>query len=211
MPKKIAGSTGDKKSARANLRLVEPAPKGQANVYQLKIVLKDIKPSIWRRFQVAGDIRFSDLSRVIQIVMGWQDAHLHVFQVGEKPIGVPDPEFPSSDEIINEADVRLNQVVKGEKIKFTYEYDFGDGWQHELTVEKVLAGEQGEPLPRCLAGKRNCPPEDCGGPWGYADLLKALADPGHPEHDEIMTWLDGEFDPEKFDMEELNQLLRIIR
>ncbi|MFH1035822.1 MAG: plasmid pRiA4b ORF-3 family protein [Pseudomonadota bacterium] len=195
----------------AKLRLVEPSARGEAGVYQIKISLKDVKPAIWRRFQVAGDIKFSRLHRAIQIIMGWTDSHLHEFSAGGKHIGVPDPEDPASDEIINEKLVKLNEVVKGEKAKFIYEYDFGDGWRHELVVEKLLPGEQGVRLPLCLAGKRNCPPEDCGGPWGYEDMLKAIGNPGHPEYEDLMEWLGGEFDPEEFDLQGINQALSRLR
>ncbi|MBI5522559.1 MAG: plasmid pRiA4b ORF-3 family protein [Desulfarculus sp.] len=211
MAPKPAGSSGPKKGALPKLRLVEPAPKGEAGVFQIKITLKDVKPAIWRRFQVAGDVKFFKLSRIIQMVMGWHGGHLHEFVVGGKHIGVPDPDFPALDEIINEKSLRLNEVVKDEKAKFFYEYDFGDGWRHELVVEKILPRDKELRLPRCLAGKRNGPPEDCGGPWGYMDLVKAIANPNHPEHDEITEWLGFEFDPEEFDLEGINMALSKLR
>ena len=211
MPKKSVDLAGKTRGAERKPRLVPSAPKGLPVVYQLKIVLKDVKPAIWRRFQVAGDISFARLSSIIQIVMGWQDAHLHEFSIGRLCIGVPDPdEPPLGPELTDEETVRLNEVIKDEKVKFAYDYDFGDGWRHELTVEKVLPWEKGAGPPCCLAGKRCCPPEDCGGPWGYKDLLKAIGDPAHPEHGEIMDWLGGDFDPEEFDLESINQALGVL-
>ena len=102
----------------------------------------------------------------------------------------------------------LQQVVSRVKDKLIYEYDFGDSWEHELLVEKILPLEEGKRYPVCLTGKRACPPEDCGGIWGYASLLEAIRDPEHPEHEEMVDWVGGEFDPEAFDLDEVNRELQ---
>src|SRR5690349_16792675 len=156
-------------------------------IYQLKVTLRESKPPIWRRIQSPSDISLARLHQILQVVMGWTDSHLHQFIVGGTIIGVPDPDF--GVEVKNERTVKLSQVVRGEKSKFIYEYDFGDGWQHEVLVEKVLQAEPGARYPICLTGKRACPPEDCGGIWGYDDLLEAIRNPDNPEHDELREWL----------------------
>jgi hypothetical protein len=175
-------------------------------IYQLKVTLRESKPPIWRRIQAPSDISLARLHQILQVVMGWTDSHLHQFIVGGTIIGVPDPDF--GVEVKNERTVRLSQVVRGEKSKFVYEYDFGDGWQHDILVEKVLQAEPGARYPICLAGKRACPPEDCGGVWGYDDLLEVIRNPDNPEHDEMLEWLGGDFDPEAFDVDAVNQELR---
>jgi hypothetical protein len=178
-------------------------------IYQLKVTLKDSKPSIWRRVLVPGDISLSKLHQILQIAMGWEDSHLHQFIVGGAYYGEPDPDF--RDEMKSERRVKLNQVAPHEKDRFTYEYDFGDSWEHQIVVEKILSPEPGARYPVCVAGKRACPPEDCGGVWGYESLLEAIADPNNPEHEEMLEWVGEDFDPEAFDPEQINEGLKRIR
>jgi hypothetical protein len=180
-----------------------------ANIYQLKVTIMDSKPPIWRRIQVPGDITLSKLHLIIQEAMGWTNSHLHQFIIDGKYYGEPHPDYDF--EMANERRYKLSQVAKGEKSKFRYEYDFGDNWQHQILVEKVLPPEPGVLYPRCVTGKRHCPPEDCGGIWGYAAFLEAIQNPEHSEHRETLEWVGGEFDPEAFDLEEVNQLLRKLR
>jgi hypothetical protein len=175
-------------------------------LYQLKVTLRDSKPPIWRRIQVTSDIRLSTLHRVLQVVMGWEGAHLHQFLAHGVSYGTPHPDF--GFEVKNEQQVSLQQVVSRVKDKLIYEYDFGDSWEHELLVEKILPLEEGKRYPVCLTGKRACPPEDCGGVWGYISFLEALHDPEHPEHEEMLEWIGGEFDPEAFDLDEVNVALQ---
>ena len=138
--------------------------------------------------------------------MGWAGGHLHQFIDGEDYYGPPDLEDAE-----NENRVRLNQIAPAEKARFLYEYDFGDSWEHDILVEKILPAEVGVKYPVCLKGARACPPDDCGGVWGYADLLEALKDPAHPEHKEMLEWIGGELDPEAFDLEEVNKMLQELR
>lgn len=140
--------------------------------------------------------------------MGWTDSHLHQFIVGPTYYGVPHPEFP--DNTRNERSVRLDQVA-AEGGTFLYEYDFGDGWLHEIKVEKVLPAEASVRYPRCLAGKRACPPEDCGGIPGYEHLLEVLREPRHEEYEEMREWLPEGFDPEAFGLAESKNALRRVR
>jgi hypothetical protein len=178
-------------------------------VYQLKITLRHSRPPIWRRVQVAGDVTLAHLHRIIQEAMGWTDSHLHQFIVGDTYYGVPDPDDLS--ETKNEKGVRLDQIVARPKHRFSYEYDFGDDWDHEILVEKILDPGRGARYPVCLAGARARPPEDCGGIYGYADFLAALRDPKHEQHDEMLEWIGGEFDPEEFNLKEVNAGLRRLR
>lgn len=183
-----------------------------ADIYQIKVTLRHSKPPIWRRIQVPGDINLAKLHRILQVVMGWEDYHLHQFIVGGTYFGQPHPDYEDFGlEMRDEKRVKLQQIVPGEKLKFVYEYDFGDNWQHDLRVEKVLPPEPGVRYPRCLKGKRACPPEDVGGVWGYDSFLEAIQDPDHPEHDIMLEWIGGEFDPEVFDLDEINAALRRVR
>lgn len=185
-----------------------PSKKATAKeIYQLKITLKGSQPPIWRRVQVPADITLAELHDVIQSVMGWTDSHLHAFSIGQTQYGSVDPEFGLDDAEDEEVAV-LNQVVQRPKSKFTYEYDFGDSWEHELVLEKILPPEPGARYPRCLDGARHGPPEDCGGIWGYAELLEAIQDPEHDSHEEMLEWVGGDFDPEVFDLESINRRLR---
>ncbi len=184
-------------------------PATETSIYQLKISLLGIKPPIWRRFQVPSDISLATLHQVIQEVVGWEDAHLHQFKVGKTYYGVTYPDdFDGMPETRDERKARLEALVSKPKAKFVYEYDFGDSWEHEVVLEKILPPEPGARYPVCLDGKRACPPEDCGGVWGYGDLLEVIQDPKHPEHEDMLEWLGEEFDPEKFDVEAVNKALR---
>jgi hypothetical protein len=167
-------------------------------IYQLKITLRDTKPPVWRRVQVQ-DCTLGRLHDVIQTCMGWTNSHLHAFEVGGEQYSEPDPDGMMETE--DERKVKLSQVVARGFKKFAYTYDFGDNWDHTVEVEKTLEAEPGVRYPRCVDGKRACPPEDCGGPWGYADFLKAIRDPKHPEHEDMLEWAGDGFDPEEFDVE----------
>ena len=173
-------------------------------IYQIQVTLAGIEPPIWRRFQVPGDVTLAELHDVLQAVMSWWDYHLHQFIIGETYYGVPHPDYMM--EMEDERKVRLDQVAEEGSI-FVYEYDFGDGWVHYLKVEKVLEPEPGQRYPVCLEGERATPPEDVGGIWGYEEYVEAMVDPDHPEHEEWLEWR-GEFDPEGFDVDEVNATLR---
>jgi hypothetical protein len=173
-------------------------------IYQIKVTLRDSKPPIWRRIQVPGDVTLARLHDVLQAVMGWWDYHLHQFIAGGTHFGVPHPDYMV--DMIDESTVRLREIASGGSA-FVYEYDFGDCWQHVLEVEKVVEPEPGQRYPVCLKGRRATPPEDVGGVWGYERYLEAMADPDHPEHEMYMEWR-GAFDPEAFDLEEVNAALR---
>lgn len=175
------------------------------SVYQVKITLSDISPPVWRRLLVNSTTKLSDLHAMLQIVMGWTNSHLHLFEKDGKQYGIPDEEFP--DDTLKEESFRIDRLLKKEKDYFLYEYDFGDGWMHKVVLEKILPFDTNIELPHCVTGKRRCPPEDVGGPFGYPDFLEAMADEKHPEHEEMMDWIGGEFDPEEFDVHLVNSIL----
>ena len=195
-------------------RAKAPRPSGARNqpeIYQIKVTLKNTRPRVWRRIQVRSDITLPKLHRVLQRVMGWEDYHLHAFIIGGTEYGEPDPDFPDELVVISEKWVKLKSLVAGAKEKFTYNYDFGDDWVHELLVEQVGAPEEGARYPVCLAGERACPQEDCGGTIGYAEMLKILRRPRDPEYEGWRTWLRPGYDPERFDLDLVNQRLRRLR
>ena len=180
------------------------------SIYQIKVTLEDSKPPIWRRLLVRSDITLGDLHRIIQAAFGWLDYHLHQFTIGGIYFGVPHPDYDDLD-MQDGRKMRLHQITRREGFKFRYEYDFGDSWLHQVLVEKVLSPEPGRDYPMCIKGRRACPPEDVGGIWGYYGFLEAIGDPDHEEHDEYLEWVGGEFDPQGFDLEEVNQALRALR
>jgi hypothetical protein len=148
-------------------------------IYQLKITLRDIKPSIWRRVQVESSTTLSQLHLIIQAAMGWYNYHLHSFSIEGVNYGIPEPNYGL--DIRDENKVKLGSVVKCEKSKFFYIYDFGDSWEHYILVEKILPKDLKVSSPLCIKAKRACPPEDCGGAWGYIEFLEAIQNPTHPE------------------------------
>ncbi|NGZ10637.1 MAG: plasmid pRiA4b ORF-3 family protein [Nitrospira sp. LK70] len=179
-----------------------------ASLYQIKVSLREIKPPIWRRVQVPGDITLATLHQVLQIAMGWTNSHLHRFSIGGVDYAEPDPDGHLNFQSDRRA--RLNHVTHA-KQKFEYEYDFGDSWMHDIAVEKTLQPESGATYPFCLAGERACPPEDCGGLWGYQEFLEAIMNPAHTEHEELLAWVGGSFNPEMFDLDAVNASLRRLR
>jgi hypothetical protein len=183
-------------------------------VYQLKVVLKYVSPPVWRRIQVPGNITLNQLHGVLQVTMGWSDYHLHLFKAAGRTFTAPATDeswdgLGSKDE--DDTQFHLHAVLTRAGQKLGYVYDFGDGWQHEIRVEKILPPDANLRHPICLAGKRACPPEDCGGPGGYYNLLEALRDPHHKQHEELTEWVGGGFDPEAFDLEGINSRLKGIK
>lgn len=182
-------------------------------ILQLKITLKGVKPPVWRRVLVRDDITFYKLHRIIQHAMGWFESHLYEFNVKGMVIGenLSDWDFYGGYNGKNAKKVKLNTMNFEVKDKFRYIYDFGDDWRHDIVVEKLLESEEGVKYPVCIAGKRNCPPEDVGGPWGYENFLQTIQDPDHPEHEYFLEWVGGSFDPEEFSVEQVNNILKTLR
>ena len=178
--------------------------KKSKSLCQIKVTLVGSKPPIWRRLIVKDNIRLDELHSVLQVAMGWSDYHLHQYRVGNSYIGIPEPEFDF--DVTDESKVCLHDIVFDPKDSFVYEYDFGDGWEHKIVLEKILPLDCSE-SPVVVKGKKACPPEDCGGIWGYYDFLDAIQDPKHEEHESMLEWVGGEFDPDAFDMDSINKEL----
>lgn len=193
MPRRSQPSPGTRKKP--------PTRKRPAAVFQFRIELLGIDPPIWRRIQVPESYSFWDLHVAIQDAMGWLDYHLHAFRVVglADVIGIPDEEGWGDVETKPGWELPIGPVFSELCPLASYEYDFGDSWIHEVRFEDKLPAEKGVKYPRCLAGARRCPPEDCGGPHGYELFLEAVADPSNPEHESYLTWVGGSFDPGEFD------------
>ncbi len=178
------------------------------SAYQFKITLLGIEPPVWRRFQVDNFIRLSRLSAIILVVMGWNNSHLHRFEIAGKEYGMPDPDgLHDSKDFTDEKKKKLRDFSEDDLKKFTFTYDFGDGWEHEIELEKVLKYNYKTSSPKCIDGARNCPPDDCGGTHGYENFLEAIRDPNHPEHKDMLRWIGGKFDAEKFTVRSTNRNL----
>lgn len=178
------------------------------HTYQLKVSLLGVRPPIWRRFLVIDSTTLTELHDVIQIVMGWTNSHLYEFIVGQKRYGEYDPDMDGLDEdILDASSTRLVSVLPRVKAKIKYEYDFGDGWVHDVILEKKLTFDSDQQLPTCLTGRRGCPPEDVGGVWGYRRFLDIYHDEHHSEHDEMLEWVGDYYHPENLDVEEINAIL----
>ena len=183
--------------------------------YQIKVLLADIKPPIWRRLVVDSRVPLDALHDVIQVSMGWTDSHMHQF-VDRDGVTYSEPyedNFAPSfgRKMIDESAVLLNEVLKNEKDWLKYEYDFGDGWEHKIILEKIMPQKKNQLPIVCIKGRRACPPEDCGGPWGYKHMLEQLAAPeDDEEYAELLEWLGDDFEPENFDLQETNQILEDI-
>lgn len=182
--------------------------KQPSQIYQIKVTLDNIRPPIWRRIQVPDNYTLGKLHDFLQIVMGWQNYHLHQFIIDEEAYSDPAVDEYGELDTLNETKFTLSKVIQAKGQKFKYEYDFGDSWVHTLVLEEILPAEPGVNYPLCLKGKRACPPEDVGGPWGYADFLETIHDPSKEDHDTLLEWAGGEFDPEAFNLEEINARLQ---
>jgi hypothetical protein len=178
-------------------------------VYQLKVTLLDIRPLIWRRIQVLSDTTLGELHLTLQTVMGWSESHLHEFVISGTIYEEVEDDMEEDEHFEDESTAKLADVITGKNEMFRYVYDPGDSWEHEILVEKILPVEKDVRYPVCLEGERACPVEDCGGAPGYEELLEALGDPSHPEHEDMFEWLPGDFDPEKFDVAAVNKMLRL--
>jgi hypothetical protein len=185
------------------------APRQPTSVHQLKVTLLGLEPAIWRRIAVPSDVTLTQLHDIVQAVMGWEWSHLHDFRVGKVTYADPDLLYETADQ--DERTTRLADVAPKPRKRLQYLYDFGDSWEHEIVVEAVGPPEAGVRYPICRAGERAGPPEDCGGVWGYADLLETLADPDDPDRDEMLEWLGGPIAPEVFRAEAANRRLKQAR
>ncbi len=178
-------------------------------VHRVKLTLRGIRPPIWRRIEVASDMTLGDLAPVLEAAMGWLGGHLHMFEIDGVTYGTPDPDWDTDD--LDESKYRLGDVLPTVGAKMTWDYDFGDGWQHNVLVEAIEPVAADVLYPRCLAGKRACPPEDCGGLPGYADILAVVADPSNPANADLRDFVPLDYDPEHFDVVETDVDMRSER
>jgi Plasmid pRiA4b ORF-3-like protein len=175
-------------------------------IYQFKVTLIGITPLVWRRVHVPRDFSLAQLHRTLQVAMGWENYHLYMFCIGSKKYGPPDVDEDDNLGLMDAKRTRIRAVLPGVGATFTYVYDYGDNWHHELLLEAIVMPDPVATYPCCKAGERHCPPEDVGGIGGYAHYLEAMADPNHHDHEEMMMWR-GSFDPEEFSVEKINQEL----
>ncbi len=215
LPKAVAARTGadprtgpgTRAGAGTGTGRGRPAGRGDVTIHRIKISLRGARPPIWRRLEVPSNITLQRLHVCIQAAFDWEGHHMWVFETPKGRYGVADRELGHRSATAK----HLSDVAAGTGDRARYTYDFGDDWQHEILVEDVLAAEPGVAYPRCVAGRRAAPPEDCGGIWGYADLVEILADPAHPEHGERLEWLGldsaDRFDPARFDITAVNDAL----
>ena len=183
---------------------------GLDTVYRFRITLQDADPAIWRRIETK-DVTLGELHELIQTAMGWTNSHLHQFEIAGRRY--TDPRFMMDDlddfGAIDYGGVQVSDLISehGPNLRMGYEYDFGDGWQHDVVLEEVTQSEPGIRYPRCIDGERACPPEDVGGVYGFAHYAEAITDPSHSEHDEFLEW-SGPFDPAKFDAAQATRRMR---
>jgi len=190
-------------ASRGHLQSVDSSPR-TATVHQLKVTLRQVRPPVWRRILVDSSTTLVKLSGILEAAMGWYGGHMHAFDSDGVTYGQPDPDWDVRDE----RKVRVGAVIPDVGSKMRWDYDFGDGWEHDVVVEAVLDRDSALRYPNCIGGRRACPPDDCGGPYGYAEMLEALGDPGHPRHEEIAEWMPPRFDPGHFDAREITLALK---
>ena len=192
--------------------MAKKKPKNPIPIYQLKIVLLDINPPVIRILQIKGNANLNKLHHYIQGAMGWTDSHLHEFKINGQRYQANEQMYDDVDnpDMFDERDYQINKLLK-EGDSFEYIYDYGDFWEHEIKVEKIIPPEDGVNYPICTYGERACPPEDCGGSWGYENSLAILKDPKHEEHESYSEWVGEDFDPEKFDLENTSRIIRNIK
>jgi hypothetical protein len=174
----------------------------------LRIELAVVTPAVWRRLVVPGDVRLDKISLMLQEAMGWTNSHLHAFDIQGRRFGMQLDDFP--DDELDEHAVTAVEAI-GDATRLAYEYDFGDSWDHEITVEERSHHPLALKFAVCVAGENNCPPEDVGGPFGYAEFLAAMKDPANADHDSYATWIGGAFDATAFDLVDTNARLQRLR
>ena len=195
-------------ASAARRRPVRGGPQA-ATVHRFKATLLGVHAPVWRRLEVESSSTLRKLHAVLQIAFAWEDSHLHEFQVGARRFGRPDAEdsWAEPGDRESENGTTLSQVMRRKGAKLLYLYDFGDSWEHEVVVDEIAPADPSVRYPRCLDGRGAAPPEDCGGAWSYAELLRVLSDPTHEEHAERSEWLGYSFDPERFDLAATNRAL----
>jgi len=181
-------------------------------IYEFRITLREMEPSIYRVFRVSDRITLKKLHKIIQIVMGWEGYHLYEFKYGPFRFGIPDDEFFIPGIYLQDASkVKLSSLNLEPKDVLVYNYDFGDDWSHLIEVQHSYYSQGGKVIPECLKGERACPPEDVGGVHGYQHFLDIISDPSNEEYEHLLEWSGGNFNPHFFDLEEVNRKLAKLK
>jgi hypothetical protein len=181
-----------------------PGEKNGKEIYQIKISLEYSKPPIWRRIEVNSEQSLSDFHKIIQTAMGWTNSHLHHFMVHGEFYTQPND---WDDFGTDYTGMTIKDILPGLGQKIRYEYDMGDSWKHLIELEKIIEAEPNVTYPRCIKGKRACPPEDCGGIWGYMEMVEIMKDKSHEQYEDLLEWLGDELEPEAFDLNAINEEL----
>lgn len=204
--------------ASAKGKSTTPSPRSKEikgvsdDIYQPRVTLLHSRPAIWRRLLVPTRTKLSELHAILQGAFGWHECHLHQFTTADDRRFTDQSMMIDSDEDLeDERKATLADHLSLDQPRMLYEYDFGDGWEHGIELQEVIAPDPKIRYPRCVAGKNAGPPEDCGGVWGYADLIKIMKNPQHPEHAEYREWLGRDLDPTAFDIEEVDARLAHVR
>ncbi len=178
-------------------------------IYQIKVTLLGTDPPVWRRLLVPAHLTLAQLHDVLQAAMGWEDSHLHEFCIGRERFGKPNPEdlLMGTQPVNDERTAPLATVLGRIGAKAMYTYDFGDSWEHRIVLEKRLPADPKLTYPLCTGGQRACPPEDCGGIVGYYNLLDAIGDPNHDDHEDMLDWIGDDYDAEAFSLDDVNHAL----
>lgn len=179
-------------------------------IYRIKVTLQDTAPAVWRRLLVPADMTLARFHRVLQDAMGWTNSHLHCFECSSGRYGMRGIE-EDADDLKDERRVKLSAVLQGKGARLLYQYDYGDDWQHVVELEELVEPDLRHQYPLCIGGDRACPPEDCGGTSGYEELCRVLLSPKDEEHDNMLTWVGGFFDPAGFDANAVNKAFRLGR
>lgn len=177
-------------------------------IYRIHVALLDIKPPIWRRIELSSQTTLRQFHRILQIAMGWSNSHLHEFVANGQRYGIPDQTYDNPGDVIREGQTLLSDVLPACGSQILYFYDFGDYWQHAVKLEEIVSARLDIEYPRVFDGARSCPPEDCGGTGGYADLLDILTDPKHEDYHHMREWAGEKFNAEEFSLKDINQRLR---
>jgi hypothetical protein len=189
-----------------------PGRPGPERIYQLRIELQHIEPRIWRTILVPDTLTLAKLDRVVQAAMGWTNSHLHDWHIERKRYGAPHPEWDNEGDMLDDRKFTVGSVLADSVQEFDYQYDFGDGWEHRISVEKRLAPQPDyNTWPMCISGANACPPEDVGGPPGYMDFVHAIRTSTHEEHQQMWLWNGGPFDPAAFSANDANRAIMRLR
>jgi hypothetical protein len=181
---------------------------GDNMIYLLKVWINNSCPQIWREIEVDKNTFLPDFHKILQTVMGWTNSHLHQFSKGKIYYSNTDYEEYDRDDTVDYKNIKISDLMKKKNDTILYEYDFGDGWEHSIKLLELKDKQKDVFYPRCVLGERSCPAEDSGGIYGYQEMLKVLKNKSHPEYEDFREWIGEDFDPDYFNIDEVNELLK---